>query len=487
MRKKLCVCTCCGLEERWIEQFCTNLLPITDLFVINLTQFADRSEELLRKFIPEDKLVLVKNKWEDSFALARNQALEHIPDDMDYFLYIDLDEVLTTDSFPVIEKILNSEERATYIVTIYNLLDENTNSNAFLVYPRFISLRNNKGELTGPYFTSTVHNQLEMKNGDRKFLPILRSPISILHYGYALSRGEMAKKHARSEALLRAQIEKDHDNFFPHLNLAQLLRAKGDSKGCIEHALEVLRTIKESIDKGEPTYEHALLMALDQLATSYLAIGRPDIALPYAQRAIKIKPDYLDALLCLGNIYLELRDLDGAESWYKRYLFVRTTYNEQKDDANLILNHLNSSFLALYNLGMTYGVRGDHKKANEYFYKCYKEEPNFRDTFIKYLYSTKQMGDIKKMNKDISIYLDKNPDKAYIIYEFLGDLGLEDCQVELSKFYYYQASFINEIADEVHKKIINNKWNTIKKEFGDVAGSFFDTYSAQQKTINKIK
>ena len=62
----------------------------------------------------------------------------------------------------------------------------------------------------------------------------------------------MEKKHKRSEELLRGQIKEDENNYFAHLNLAQLLRAKGDYAGCIHHSSRVVEITESFVDESIP-------------------------------------------------------------------------------------------------------------------------------------------------------------------------------------------------------------------------------------------
>jgi len=482
-KRKLAVTAISGNESKWIKGWSESILPIADVVCINLTQFDDNSEELFRKYIPEDKLILIKNKWQKNFSLARNQVQAIVPKDIQMNLFIDLDEVLLPESYPIIEEILNKDDDALYLCNIYNELDKDTNSMASLYYPRFFPIRSASGFEFKPEFSGNVHNQLSLKNAPD--IPAIRTTISIFHYGYALSDEEMKKKHSRSEELLRNQIEEDNDSFFAHLNLAQLLRAKGDFEGTIKHAKETMRIIGPSMDEGDPKYSHAFLMSADQLGTAYLAVKDIENALEWSMKAVQKKPDYLDPILNLGNIHLEMHDLEGAENWFKRYLFVRSKYNVEKDGTNLILNHLNSSFIALYNLGIINGMKGKHKEANEYFEKCYKEEPNFRDVFIKVLHSLRLMGKQEEMYRRLDSYMSTKPENAYLIYEYLGDLALDECNIELSKFNYYQATYVGEINDEGYKQRIENKWEAIQELFGEVSNTFFETYDVHKNTANK--
>lgn len=479
MRKKFAYNIISGNEERWADQICRNIMKSDpDYVVFNLTQFDDGTEQIVKNIIPKEKLIFLKNKWEKSFSTARNQCLAATPDDVDYIFYIDMDEILTEESYKEIERILNHDGIFVPLVTILNTLDEKTNMNASLYYPRMFPFKYNGKSLHGTiYFEGTVHNQLIIP----KEIPQYRTMITILHYGYSLSKEEMKKKHDRSEELLRAQIEEDNDNFFAHLNLAQLLRAKGDMQGTQKHAKEVLRIIEPRVANGQTQYEHAMIMAHEQLATTYLVLKQPQKTVEHSKFVIEnLKQDHLDSLINLGNAYIELNDLEESKFWFKRYLFIKSRYDEYKDNTNLILNHLNSSFIALYNLGIIYSLQKDWENALESFRKTVELEPEFRDSFIKYIHTLKSMNRVNDMNKEIQKYMHEHPKMGYMVYEYLGDIALQDLSIELAKFNYYQAAHLNS-EDEDSKVRINTKWDAIKHTFGDLSDSFFDVTKKTRK------
>lgn len=486
-RKKLTIFAICGNEEKWIKQWAESVLKLADHVVVSLTQYDDNTEELLRKHIPADKLTLVKYPWEDDFSKARNQALQHIPKDTEVLGFVDMDEVFTSSSIEAFEYLLRDPKEYIVITTIYNALDKNSAGQASLYYPRFWSMKDNHGRPTNPRFVSRVHNQLELDNKDDLYsvreleLNGRSFSISLYHYGYALDSESMAKKHARSEAMLRKNIENESDSFFDHLNLAQLLRAKGDFKDAKFHAEEVMRIVGE---KGEAKYKHAAIMALDQIATCYLALGNPDKAIEHSQAALAYKQDHLDSIINLGNAFLEKNDFNSAEYWFKQYLFVRTRYDELKDQTNLILNHLNSSNVAQYNLGMIYAIQGKYDLSKIYFEKCYNANPKFRDVIVKYLHTLKILNQVKRFEEELSKYMNAHPDRNHIVYNYLGDLALVDGNLELAKFNFYQAAFVN--VDEVENSRFKQKWESIHTILGPVSDNFFDTGKKDKEVFERI-
>lgn len=482
-RKKFVMVAISGDEEKWVVGWCESIMKSNpDLVIINLTQYNDNSEELFRAGIPEDKLMLVKHPWQKSFSEARNHTMDLVPDDTDYVMFVDLDEIITPESYAPLEHVLHDPNFDMQVmINIYNAVSQESML-ASLYYPRLFPWRDKDGTLLKPEFKGEVHNQLTYPPGVPQ--NAMRSQISLMHYGYALDSEAMTKKHKRSEELIRGQIAVDENDYFAHLNLAQLLRAKGDNEGTELHSNKVLKILAKRIESDDPRIAHGYIMAKEQLATAYLMMKRFDESIQASQDALDKKPDHLDSLMNLASANLEKRNMDKAEFWLKRYLFVRSQYDETKDNTNLILNHLNSTFIALYHLGTVQAYRGDLEGAKDYFFKCYKQEPTFADVFIRYLDCVRRIDGDKKIGQMVNDFITEHPPKAYQIYEYFGDLELENSNLENAKFNYYQSFHLSEKAAE-HERI-KMKWESISDAFGEVSHTFFDAEKKHQELKQRI-
>jgi len=489
-RKTLAQIAISSNEERWVKGWCENILKSNpDVVVVNLTQYADKSEALFKEHIPEDKLVFVKHPWQKSFAEARQHTLDEVGKweertgkKIDFCMFIDLDEYITAPSFVQLDAVLNRQaEHAQYMCNIYNTVTSEAML-AVLYYPRLFPWRNAAGERLNPYFEGAVHNQVVYPVKTQQVG--VRTNINIKHEGYALDEAAMAVKHKRSEELLQNQIKADDTNYFAHLNYAQLLRAKGDVQGSLKSSLKVLELCQSKIDSDDSRYRDACLMAYEQAGTAYMNLGKAEHVIEMSEAGLKLKADHLDSLFNMGHGYMMKQDMEKSIFWLKRYLFIRSRYDELKDNTNLILNHLNSSFMALYHLGNIYAFQKKNQDAKEHYERALEEAPKYADLFIRYIDLLRRMGLEKDLQHMVNEFMYKHAEKNYQIYEYFGDTELEDANIEGAKFNYYQAANICEGMPEQER--IQGKWDSVRAAFGEVSANFFNTAQKHQEMQERI-
>src|SRR4029079_11867841 len=99
-----------------------------------------------------------------------------------------------------------------------------------------------------------------------------------------------------TDALYIATLKSQPRASVVHNNYANLLFRRGAYEEAKYHYREAMRT--------DPHNE----MSYANLAAQMSLEGHPAEALPLFQQALAIKPDYVDALLNLGNAYILLED-----------------------------------------------------------------------------------------------------------------------------------------------------------------------------------
>lgn len=213
----------------------------------------------------------------------------------------------------------------------------------------------------------------------------MRVGIRLKHYGYGLSPEKMKAKIARSKALLEKQIADNPDNAFALFNLAQLLRGEG-VENHPENASKIMEAAGRALELTHPdvaSERHIHIMTHHQLGWVYFVLGEYDKAEKYCLDVLQFKPDYLDALLLLGHIYLRQEIFDKAELYYQKYIEAQAKYNETCETDNIIILHPHSLPAAYYGLGLAAELTGDQEKARQHYRQTFQLLPGYMDSGLR--------------------------------------------------------------------------------------------------------
>ena len=335
---------------------------VEEIIVVD-TGSTDRTVEIARSYGAK----VFHQPWEGNFSKHRNYSIEQAASD--WIFIIDADERLCREDVPQLLNLLNRNAAPILAINVYNLYRDKNQSVTFLPSERFF-----RRDLNLRY-DGIVHNQLKIPSGT----PILRAGVKLRHLGYDLSPEKMAQKMARSQALLEKQLEENPDNTFAMFNLAQLYRsgAHGFDPAKAPVVLKWAGRAVELTDPEKREERHLHLMCLDQLAWTHFYLKEYDRALEYCQRALAIKPDYLDPLLLKGHIYCQLREFETAFKSYRDYLEAQARFDDSRETEKIILLHLDSRANAFYSMGVMAELIGDLAQAKEYYRETLQVNPDF--------------------------------------------------------------------------------------------------------------
>jgi len=142
------------------------------------------------------------------------------------------------------------------------------------------------------------------------------------------------------------------------------------------------REYNELIDKG----------------SDLLLNGRHDLALPYFQQALRIRPKSFDPHYGLGAIYLQQRNLQAAVDELELAIKINpdaveahyslgVAYHRMKNyplalREYTLVAQINPSAKIYNNLGALYLDRGDYKEALDYFNKAIEKDPRYVQTYL---------------------------------------------------------------------------------------------------------
>ncbi|MEW5993344.1 MAG: tetratricopeptide repeat protein, partial [Candidatus Zixiibacteriota bacterium] len=411
-------------EEELLPGCLESIRDWVDEIVIVDTGSTDRTVEIAESFGAR----LFHQPWEGDFSKHRNYSMEHATGE--WIFIIDADERVYSEDISLIRKVLNQADYNLISINVFNVSGEGEEQVTFLPSIRFFRRK------LGLKYEGIVHNLLVPPPGE----PIMRAGIRLKHYGYGLSPEKMKEKISRSKALLEKQIAEDPDSAFARFNYAQLLRGEG-VEGHPENAAKILEAAGRALQLTDPnavSERHIHVMAHHQLAWVHFVLGEYDKAEKYCREALKIKQDYLDALLLLGQIALRQERPDRATEFFNKYLEVQARYNETCETDNIIILHPRSLPAAWYGLGLAAEQKGDRPQAHHYYRKLFETQPGFADTAVRLGRLALGDGDLAEAETAFRKNLEKDKDSIASLAG-LAELCLIRKEYEQAEEYCRQA------------------------------------------------
>ncbi|MFA5194703.1 MAG: tetratricopeptide repeat protein, partial [Bacteroidales bacterium] len=142
---------------------------------------------------------------------------------------------------------------------------------------------------------------------------------------------------------------------------------------------------KDVYDESAKTYTLLLKYQPDipenyfGLGLAYRGMQKYDSALSFLNHAQKLKPDYVEAISKMGEIYgQDLHNLDSSEAFFQKALTIKP------DDES-----------SLENLGIVFGIRRNYEKSLFYFRKALELEPDKHQLYMNIAETYRLMGDMK--------------------------------------------------------------------------------------------
>ncbi len=120
---------------------------------------------------------------------------------------------------------------------------------------------------------------------------------------------------------------------------------------------DIIRKMEELKKAAEENPNDTL--KLKEYADFLTEAHKPDEAIPYYQKILKVNPKRTDILFSLSFIYYNKQD-----------------YNKSEELTNKILSYDKNNPLALYNLGAISATKGDNEKAKDIWNKLIEKYPN---------------------------------------------------------------------------------------------------------------
>lgn len=383
-------------EEELLPNCLESIRSWVDEIIIVDTGSTDKTVEIAESYGAK----IYHQEWTKDFSFHRNYSISKATSD--WIFIIDADEEFVIEDLPALRQAAAQDDYHLISFNVFNYNKETGQNSSFLHSVRMFR-RESEYRYDG-----IVHNQLMFDPTEQ----ILRLGISIRHYGYDLSPEKMKAKLARSRELLEQQLIDDPDNCFVRYNYVQLLRSQDshpDKNTCqlmLKHATKAVELAKVDKKYGEAVE----LMSLHQLATTHISLFEYDKAKECCEKALKIKPDFLDALLTMAHAYSGLRDFEKGELYYNKFLDIRKNYDETAEKINLIQVYVGATHLGYYGLGLIYELRAELERAEEYYLKAIGHLDTFQDVLPRLARIYLDRKDSELALKFINKHLELQPD-----------------------------------------------------------------------------
>ena len=399
-------------EEEYLPRCLSSIRSLVDELIIVDTGSTDRTVAIAESCGAK----VYHHKWENDFSKARNTSIGYTTGD--WIFIIDADEELEPQDLSFLKQTLYETQFKAVSISVYNFSRQDAMYTSFLP-----SIRLFRREI-GAYYEGIVHNMLRLPQSEG----VLRLPVRLKHYGYGLSKEQMARKIERTKTLLLKQLEENPDNGFAHFNLAQLLRGEEDvpSPENMDRVIYHAGRAVELSDSEKPGERHIHLMAMHQLVTAYYNKNELDTAEDWCHRALALRPDYLDPILSLGHIHSSARKLDLARKYYLEYLDRQKSYDEHSETEYLILLHLRSRHNALFGLGLIAEMESNYREAVSWYEKCGREREDYLDLQYRWGLALYHLNEYDQAREHWEKHLEINPehgDTHVFLAEALHRLG----------------------------------------------------------------
>ena len=359
------VCMIVKNEEQLLPEALASVKPFASEIIIVDTGSTDRTKEIALA----SGAKVIDEPWEGNFSKHRNTSIQHATGD--WIFILDADERVEADDVELLKQVLQKTDRRVISINVFNLYGKKRESHNFLpsvrLFRRSLGLR----------YEGIVHNVLNVPQQE----PVLRLNTRLWHLGYDLSPEKMQQKFLRSKALLEAQLAANPNNAFAHFNYAQLLRGASIELQ-IERSKNIILSASRAVDLTGPEVEHQRhihLMALNQLAWAYFAIGNHEKSREYLDRALRHKSTYLDPLMLRGHLSSKEEKFEQAIKEYRTFLDAQAAYSPEHETDDIIVANVSNRAAAYYGIALAYHALGNSSEARRFYRETLRENNEYHE------------------------------------------------------------------------------------------------------------
>ena len=305
----LSVCMIVKNEEHNIRRCLDSTKDLADEIIVVDTGSADRTMEIARGYGAK----VYEHPWEDNFSLHRNQAFGYATGD--WLLVLDADEEIVTDGMDF--KAFKS--RLAKIPEGHNALVVRVQE----IGPAGIPTTNWLGirffrRSANPQYKNIVHNKVTY-NGQ-----CAGTDITLNHYGYS-DPELVARKHERTERLLRKRLETNPSDFNALFYLCQIRVGQNKPDEASSMARQCLELLP--IDKPEKLHYYGVLYFWAGMSALKLRNGAK--AMSWALKGIELFPNDLDLNYLMARLGYEMEDDATLRCYSGRYFDLLPQHRDQ--------------------------------------------------------------------------------------------------------------------------------------------------------------
>ena len=299
-RGTISVCMMVKNEEKRLPTALGSVKDWVDEIIVVDTGSTDSTIQIAESFGAK----IYHHPWEYDFAKHRNQSIQYATGD--WIFILDADEELEQDSGFMLHKLVTNPPTNIhcFLFELHNTMPHG--GTTYLMHPRLF--RNH----IGFHYEGKVHNR-PMLTGQGA-----STKIKLMHYGYNEDEQTMEAKHERRILMIRKWVEEEPDNYNARGYLAHTLQTKKETlKESIEQALTGLELLSvKSLEDQSRYAPHLYYPLLNSLTT----LNRDDELIEYADKCIKVAPNYPDSYFFKCWVYYKRKQWQELYECAKKFL-----------------------------------------------------------------------------------------------------------------------------------------------------------------------
>jgi len=293
------VCIIAKDEAETLDRALRSVRRVADEIIVVDTGSRDRTVEVA---LAQNARVF-SHDWQNDFALARNQSLEHAK--AEWILVLDADEALDLDSGERLKPLLAETQAAALTLIQRNV----THGGELLKYTDVRQTRLFRNRRTFRY-EQRIHEQIRPCI-ERLGGCIQDCNLIIWHYGYAGSPVEAIERRRRNLALLQQASQAVPQDAYLHFQIGSTYKSLDEPELACSHLTQALE-----LDRGTLTNEVREL-AYMKLAQLTYADSHHDEARRHALSSLSLNPTNALSLYVAALSSLELGDIVAAWSFFE--------------------------------------------------------------------------------------------------------------------------------------------------------------------------